>query len=86
MHHQRSPLASTVTVSMVQPSPGENVRCASSGSSTHPAISPTCSAIITGKWPKPYSTPPRRSSPCACRADTTSSATRSQAMTPSSTQ
>src|SRR5487761_77472 len=63
-----------------------NTRCPRRGSSTQPASSPTCRATITGKWRRPYSTPPRRSSAFACRADTTSSATRSQAIKESSVQ
>src|SRR6185437_13609655 len=81
-----SALAARVTASIAAPSAGMNVRCPSSGSRTQPAISATCRAIITGKWLKPYSTPPRRSSALACRADTTSSAILSHAMTDSSVQ
>lgn len=86
MHHQRAAFAPTVTASMGQPSGGTNARLARRGSAAQPEISATCSVIITGKWPNPYSTPPRPSRALACRAETTSSATRSQAMTLRSTQ
>ena len=83
MHHQRSPLAATTTAIIGHSSAGMNVRCSARGSTTHPASSRKCSATMTGKWPAPDSTPPRRRLAFACRVETTSSQTRSTQMTAS---
>ena len=86
MHHQRSPFAASTSAIIGHPSAGMNVRCATTGSTTHPTSSAKCSATMTGKWPAPDSTPPRRRLAFACRVETTSSHTRSTQMTASSAQ